>query len=124
MVLIDKRNPILILKPELRQLILLRRMVHKLFDMIKCDEWEKIINNEDHKFLVLRDSYLTFNLICEPNSLKEHLNKLLFTLKGHISKCKVSLHSFKRSYCLCVYILNRNATIKGKCARFAWTSKT
>ena len=36
---IDKRNPVLMLKPELREAMVLRRMVHKMFDMLICDQF-------------------------------------------------------------------------------------
>ena len=39
---IDKKNPILKLKPELREALVLRRMVHKMFDMLICDEWTNL----------------------------------------------------------------------------------
>lgn len=71
---IDKQNPILQFKPELRRLLVLRRIVHKMFDMVKCDNWEGLIDKgiyKDYKFLVLRDCYLTFDLICEPAVLEE-----------------------------------------------------
>lgn len=35
---IDKRNPIVTMKPELRQAMVLRRKVHKLFDSLKCPQ--------------------------------------------------------------------------------------
>ena len=92
-VLIDKMNPILNFKPELRRLMVLRRIVHKMFDMIKCDDWAVIINKRDcseYKFLVLRDSYLTFDLICEPAHLEEQLMTYYKLLQAHISTCKVS----------------------------------
>ena len=66
MILIDKRNPILTIKPQLRLLISKRREVHMMFDMIKCDMWEAIIRKFEYKFLVLRDPYLTYEQICNP----------------------------------------------------------
>ena len=71
---IDKKNPILRFKPDIRRLLVLRRIVHKMFDMVKCENWEAMINAgiyKDYKFLVLRDCYLTFDLICEPAHLEE-----------------------------------------------------
>ena len=70
MVLIDKRNPILDLKADLRELIVKRRIVHKMFDMIKCDKWDSLISDQECRFLVLRDCYLTFELICKPKLLE------------------------------------------------------
>ena len=34
---VDKRNPILSMKKDLRDAMVLRRKVHKLFDTLKCD---------------------------------------------------------------------------------------
>ena len=73
--------------------MVLRRIVHKMFDMVKCENWEVIIDNgvyREFKFLVLRDSYLTFDLICEPAQLEEQLNKYYRLLKKHLTTCKVS----------------------------------
>ena len=62
---VDKRNPILMLKPELREAMVLRRMVHKMFDMLICDEWMNLITGRfrEISFLILRDCYLTFDQI-------------------------------------------------------------
>lgn len=100
-VLIDKRNPILSFKPELRRLMVLRRIVHKMFDMVKCENWEVIIDNgvyREFKFLVLRDSYLTFDLICEPAQLEEQLNNYYRLLKKHLTTCKVSKKNLYKVY--------------------------
>ena len=51
---IDKRNPVLMLKPELREAMVLRRMVHKMFDMLICDEWNNLVSQghiKEFKFL-------------------------------------------------------------------------
>ena len=87
MVLIDKQNPILVFKPELRRLMVQRRSVHKMFDMIKCDDWESLISDQDCKFLVLRDSYLTFDLIAEPRRLEQIITELHQKLETHLQKC-------------------------------------
>ena len=53
-----------------------RREVHMMFDMIKCNAWETLIRKEEFKFLVLREFYLTHELIGKPKLLEKHLNKL------------------------------------------------
>ena len=90
MVLIDKRNPILTFKPELRLLMAKRREVHMMFDMIKCGAWETLISKFKYKFLVLRDSYLTHELIGKPALLEKQIKKLWHLLKTHLRECKVS----------------------------------
>lgn len=40
---IDKKNPLLIYNHNLRRLMVLRRKVHKLFDLIKCLKWTNIL---------------------------------------------------------------------------------
>ena len=68
--------------PELRRLLVRRRIVHKMFDMIKCEAWETLISAnayKEQKLLVLRDCYLTFDMISDLSYLEESLNSLYFT---------------------------------------------
>ena len=63
---VDKRNPILNMKKDLRDTMVLRRKVHKLFDTLKCDEWSTLLadnNYREKQFLVMRECYLTFDMI-------------------------------------------------------------
>ena len=63
---IDKRNPILKLRPALRNALVWRRKVHKLFDMLKCPRWNVLLQETEFKndqFVVLRDCYLPFDWI-------------------------------------------------------------
>ena len=88
---IDKRNPVLMLKPELREAMVLRRMVHKMFDMLICDEWNNLVSQghiKEFKFLILRDCYLTFELISQPRLMIEILKPLYFHLQRHLSECR------------------------------------
>lgn len=78
---------------NLRDLLLLRRKVHKLFDMIKCDNFDTLISSKqfkDNKFLVLRDCYLTFDLLANPDRLEKVLNDLFKHLRQHMKSCQVS----------------------------------
>ena len=88
---VDKRNPILHFKPDLRQALLLRRVVHKMFDMLICDEWMNMIGQgqfRDYKFLILRDCHLTFDLISQPKELHGFLQNLYYYLKNHLQACR------------------------------------
>ena len=88
---IDKKNPVLMLKPDLRNLLAKRRMIHKMFDMIKCESWKTLINIEEmkeHKYLLLRDCYLTLDLICTPSRLDEIINGYFKALRNHFEKCR------------------------------------
>jgi hypothetical protein len=61
---IDKRNPMLVYNQQLRRTLVLRRRVHKMFDMIQCNKWRTILELGgfgDHKNLVLKDCYLTMS---------------------------------------------------------------
>ena len=50
----------LLANPKLREILVLRRKVHKLFDMLKCSKWQSIIEKNGYpKHLVLKDAYLT-----------------------------------------------------------------
>ena len=89
---VDKQNPILNLKPDLRQLFVLRRIVHKMFDMIKCEAWETLIDTKDYrdyKYLVLRDCYLPLELICNPTLLEEKLKSYATLLRNHLKNCTI-----------------------------------
>jgi hypothetical protein len=58
----------------------LRRKVHKLFDTLHCPEWSTLLENNDFRadqFLVMKDCYLTFEMINKPQELTEKLRKLL-----------------------------------------------
>ena len=87
---IDKKNPILKLKPELREALVLRRMVHKMFDMLICDEWTNLFQGQfkGYEFLILRDCFLTFDMISKPRILIEDLKPLYFHLQNHLRTCK------------------------------------
>ena len=76
--------------PELRRLLVRRRIVHKMFDMIKCEAWETLISTsayKEQKLLVLRDCYLTFDMISDPAFLEELLNNLYYTFQKHLKNC-------------------------------------
>ena len=95
---VDKRNPILALKPELRKALLLRRKVHKMFDMLYCNEWTSLIEQgqfRDYKFLILRDCYLTFDLICQPEILQGFLQNLYYYLQHHLQTCKTCQYTYE-----------------------------
>jgi hypothetical protein len=57
------------MKKELRDAMVLRRKVHKLFDTLKCDAWSTLLADNgfrDRLFLVMRECYLTFDTINKP----------------------------------------------------------
>jgi len=69
---IDKRNPILQFRPDLREALVIRRNVHKLFDLLKCPQWRTVLASNEitsttDQLLVLRDCYLTFDSINNPD---------------------------------------------------------
>jgi hypothetical protein len=73
---------------------------------------------KDYKFLVLRDCYLTFDLICEPEHLEEQLNNYYFLLQQHLSSCRKCI--YKGQMCK-ICMDNRNliwlfdVSLVGKC---------
>ena len=70
-----------------------RRIVHKMFDAVKCEAWQTLLSDIVHKkynYLVLRDCFLSFRLICEPSFLAEVLNSYMLLLSDHLTKCQVS----------------------------------
>lgn len=75
---VDKRNPILQFRPDLREALVLRRNVHKLFDMIKCPRWNHLLADNGYsttqQLFVIRDCYLTFDMINDPAKLLKDLN--------------------------------------------------
>ena len=61
-----------------------------MFDMIKCDQWESLIETDkykDYKFLVLRDCYLKIDMLCDPALLEKILKGLAQLLKNHLKSC-------------------------------------
>jgi len=44
---IDIHNPVLGLNNSLKEMLILRRKCHKLFDLIKCDKWETWLADND-----------------------------------------------------------------------------
>ena len=95
MVKIDKQNPMLSIRPDLRKLLVLRRSVHKLFDMIPSDKWESLVNTgslREYTYLLLRDCYMPLDLFCEPKRLKDTLLSFKKLLKDHLIKSEVSLN--------------------------------
>ena len=49
-----------------------------MFDIVKCGNHEKLINHgpfKDFKFLVLRDCYLTFELLCDLEKLEQKISE-------------------------------------------------
>ena len=59
---IDHQNPQVSLREELYSFMLERRQLHKVFDMIKCDEWSNIVERNgfaSEKNLILKDCFVT-----------------------------------------------------------------
>lgn len=83
----------LLFNPNLRDLLVARRKVHKLFDLIKCNKWNSILEiNElgDYKNLVLRDCYLSFEQLYNLKNLQQIIEQIYFILLAHIQTCSVS----------------------------------
>ena len=92
---IDKRNPILNQKPNLRNAMVVRRKVHKMFDMLKCEGWNDLLESNGfkiEKFFVMRDCYLTFDMINQADKLERKLIKLFNFLQKHLDTCKTCIN--------------------------------
>ena len=71
--------------------MVLRRKVHKLFDMLKCSKWQTIIDKNGYpKHLVLKDAYLTPSQLRDIKTLESDLRGMFILLKQHIDDCSVS----------------------------------
>jgi hypothetical protein len=84
---VEKRNPILQMRPDLREALVLRRKVHKLFDSLHCPEWSTLLESNGfvhEQFLVMRDCYLTFEHLNNPSELTRKLRKLFQFLETHV----------------------------------------
>jgi hypothetical protein len=72
---------------ELRQSLVLRRKIHKIFDELKCREWNELLEFnglERFKFLVLKDCYISFELLINPNLLWQKLCEIHDFLTDHL----------------------------------------
>ena len=107
MVKIDKQNPMLIIRPDIRKLLVLRRSVHKLYDMVQTDKWESLVNTatlKEYTYLLLRDCYMPLDLLCEPKRLKATLLSFKKLLKDHLIKSEVSVNKSFNDCDYCVLI--------------------
>mmetsp|Transcript_35315 Transcript_35315/g.34327 ORF Transcript_35315/g.34327 Transcript_35315/m.34327 type:complete len:228 (-) Transcript_35315:176-859(-) len=87
---IDKCNPLLAYTDQLKKLMVLRRKVHKVFDLIQCNKWVTIfeVNGfQDDKNLILRDCYFSFNQLMDFARLEKALQTLFDILLNHVSNC-------------------------------------
>jgi hypothetical protein len=81
-VFIHPKNP-LAHNQELRKILKLRRQIHKLFDQIKCSEWDKIFKNYSSDYTPRRRSktvnYKSNKIETEESpTIKDDTDSLLF----------------------------------------------
>ena len=60
LVRIESSNPVLNLNSELRKMVVLRRKCQKMFDLLKCPEWHKLLstnNLQQSSIYVVKDFY-------------------------------------------------------------------
>jgi len=84
---IDKKNPMLPFNPDLKALMILRRKVHKLFDLIKCSKWKAILEANqlgEFKNLVLKDAVFTFEQLENQKKCREGLERIFKLILTHI----------------------------------------
>jgi hypothetical protein len=68
--------------------------VHKLFDLIQCNKWKGILEQNglmNHRNLVVRDCYLSFDQVYDLPKLSEEIQKMFDVIIEHIQSCPVSL---------------------------------
>jgi len=84
-------RPIIHLKPtdlamkvsfRLRQVIILKRKLHKMFDMMKCENAENFMTDtlKEYKYLILKQNFFSLKDLCEINDFK-----LIFKLQDFFS---------------------------------------
>lgn len=90
---IDPNNQILKLNLELRQILVSRRKLHKLFDMVKCQFWQTFFDSPDLKgktkdcqHLVLREIVLKWDDLIDLYRLRKRIEGMIRRLEAHINK--------------------------------------
>ena len=63
-----------------------RHELHREFDTLECRDWDKVLEFSKYEFLVLRDAYLTRELL-EVGVLEKRIDELRNTLKEHKKDC-------------------------------------
>lgn len=82
----------LVFHSNLRKILVLRRKVHKLFDLIKCSKWKTILElNGFHSYknLILRETFMTFEQASDEGKLEFILTKMMEMLQQHVVNCSV-----------------------------------
>lgn len=66
---IKYKNPIVSLSSLLKQSLVLKRKIHKIFDLMKCS-YDEFIGNVlgEYKYLVFKENYFSLNDLCEINN--------------------------------------------------------
>ena len=79
---------------RLRQAIILKRKLHKIFDMMNCKSAEDFVLNtlKEYKYFVLKQNVFSMKDLCEINdySLIFKLQDFFFKFENHLRKeCQV-----------------------------------
>ena len=88
---------LLVISFRLRQAIILKRKIHKIFDMMKCESAEEFALNslKEYKYLVLKQNLFSLKDLCKINdfSLIYKLQDFFFIFEHHIQKdCQVKMN--------------------------------
>ena len=91
---ITKKDQICKNNNELYQAILLKKKIHIIFDLMKCDEKENIIKNilGKYDYLVLREYFFSLRDLVEINDMSffDKINEFERKLENHIlNECKI-----------------------------------
>ncbi len=91
---IKKNDNALKISFKLRQAVIYRRKLHKIFDLMKCKHAEQFVVDtlKDYKYLVLKQNFFSMKDLCEINdySLIYKLQDFFTVFQDHLIKdCQV-----------------------------------
>lgn len=94
---IKQSDPILKKSEQLRNALVLKRKIHKIFDLMKCEKMNEFVVDtlKEHKYLVLHENLFSLQDLVEiyEETFFEKLNTFYNVMKTHIlSECSTCLY--------------------------------
>ena len=87
---VESNHPQVALQDGLFQFMVARRKLHKMYDLIHCEDYLSILNHfSSDKFLLLKDCYMTVEQVSAfaTGSLNRRLSEMEEKLLEHLHSC-------------------------------------
>lgn len=96
-ILLSPKNPLIVSNPQLFTLLEIRRKVHKLYNMIKCEALDELFEIEllrERKNLIVKDFYIKLQQIEEIKNgfLQYLLEQMARVFLNHIESCETCMY--------------------------------